>query len=91
MATAHPFRSMLKLDLIASSVAISVFLLFYYASVSVLTIYWVVTFNRTTPQANGINVWLAGSSRSASCWPACCRTGPRCASRSCWSERSAPW
>jgi MFS family permease len=57
---AHPLRSMLKLDLIASSVAISLFLLFYYASVSVLTIYWVVTFNRTTPQANGINVWYAG-------------------------------
>ena len=51
---------MMKLDLISSSIAISVFLLFYYASVSVLTIYWVVTFNRTTPQANGINVWLAG-------------------------------
>ena len=59
-ATAHPIRSMMKLDLISSSIAISVFLLFYYASVSVLTIYWVVTFNRTTPQANGINVWLAG-------------------------------
>ena len=59
--TAHPIRSMLKLDLISSSIAISVFLLFYYASVSVLTIYWVVTFNRTTAQANGINVWLAAS------------------------------
>src|ERR1700722_3883958 len=56
---AHPIRSMLRLDLISSSIAISVFLLFYYASVSVLTIYWVVTFNRTTPQANGINVWYA--------------------------------
>jgi MFS family permease len=59
--TAHPIRSMMKLDLISSSIAISVFLLFYYASVSVLTIYWVVTFNRTTAQANGINVWLAAS------------------------------
>ncbi len=59
-AQTHPLRSMLKLDLIASSVGISVFLLFYYASVSVLTIYWVVTFNRSTPQANGINVWYAG-------------------------------
>ncbi len=58
-ATAHPIRSMMRLDLISSSVAISVFLLFYYASVSVLTIYWVVTFNRSTPQANGINVWYA--------------------------------
>ena len=60
-ATRHPIRSMVKIDLVASSIAISVFLLFYYASVSVLTIYWVVTFNRTTPQANGINVWLAAS------------------------------
>ncbi len=58
-ATAHPIRSMMRLDLISSSVAISVFLLFYYASVSVLTIYWVVIYNRSTPQANGINVWLA--------------------------------
>ena len=59
-ATAHPIRSMMRLDLISSSIAISVFLLFYYASVSVLTIYWVVIYNRSTPQANGINVWLAG-------------------------------
>ena len=60
-ATKHPIRSMMKIDLISSSIAISLFLLFYYASVSVLTIYWVVTFNRTTAQANGINVWLAAS------------------------------
>jgi len=60
-ATRHPIRSMMKLDLISSSIAISVFLLFYYASVSVLTIYWVVTFNRTNAQANGINVWLAAA------------------------------
>lgn len=58
-ATAHPFRSMMRLDLISSSVAISLFLLFYYASVSVLTLYWVVIFGRTTAEANGINVWYA--------------------------------
>jgi MFS family permease len=58
-ATRHPIRSMMRLDLISSSIAISVALLFYYASVSVLTIYWVVIYNRSTPQANGINVWLA--------------------------------
>ena len=58
-ATRRPMRSMFHLDLVVSSVAISVFLLFYYASVSVLTIYWVVVFNRSTPDANGINVWLA--------------------------------
>lgn len=58
-AVAHPFRSMMKLDLLASSTAISVFLLFYYASVAVLTLYWVVIFGRSTPEANGINVWYA--------------------------------
>ena len=60
-AIRRPIRSMMRLDLISSSIAISVFLLFYYASVSVLTIYWVVTFNRSTPQANGINVWYAAA------------------------------
>jgi len=58
-ATAHPMRSMLRLDLVASSLAIALFLLFYYASVSVLTIYWVVVFGRSTPDADGINVWYA--------------------------------
>ena len=58
-AIEHPIRSMMKIDLVSSSIAISVFLLFYYASVSVLTIYWVVTFNRSTSDANGINVWSA--------------------------------
>ncbi len=58
-AIAHPLRSMLRLDLITSASAISVFLLFYYASVSVLTLYWVVVFNRSTPDADGINVWYS--------------------------------
>jgi MFS family permease len=58
-ALAHPYRTMLRPDLIASSLGISVFLLFYFASVSVLTLYWVVIFGRSTPQANGINVWYA--------------------------------
>jgi len=57
-ATAHPLRSMMRLDLIASSLGISVFLLIYFASVSVLTLYWVVIFNRTTADANGINTWF---------------------------------
>jgi hypothetical protein len=56
-ATAHPVRTMLKLDLIVSSVAVAVFLLIYYVSVSVLTIFWVVVFNRTAADANGINTW----------------------------------
>lgn len=57
IATPHPWRSMLRLDLIASALGISVFLLIYFASVSVLTLYWVVIFNRTTAEANGINTW----------------------------------
>ena len=59
-ATAHPLRSMMRLDLVASSLGISVFLLIYFASVSVLTLYWVVIFNRTTADANGINTWYWG-------------------------------
>lgn len=59
-AIAHPLRSMMRLDLLSSSVAISLFLLIYYASVSVLTIYWVVVFNQSTANANGINVWYWG-------------------------------
>ncbi len=58
-AVSQPFRSMLRLDLISSSLAVSLLLLFYFASVSVLTLYWVVVFNRSTPDANGINVWYA--------------------------------
>ena len=50
---------MLRLDLISSSVAVSLLLLFYFASVSVLTLYWVVVFGRSTADANGINVWYA--------------------------------
>lgn len=56
-ATRRPLRTMLKPDLVSSSVAIAVFLLIYFAAVSVLTIFWVVVFNRTAPQANGINTW----------------------------------
>jgi MFS family permease len=56
-AIARPLRTMMKPELVVSSLAISLFLLIYYASVSVLTLYWVVVFNRTTADANGINTW----------------------------------
>lgn len=56
-ATARPLRTMMNPELVTSSIAISVFLLIYYASVSILTIYWVVVFSRTTSDANGINTW----------------------------------
>lgn len=64
-ATSHPLRSMLKGELLLSSVGISLFLLIYYASVSVLTLYWVVVFSRTTADANGINTWYWGCDAAA--------------------------
>jgi hypothetical protein len=57
-ATAHPWRTMLKLDLIVSSLGISTFLLIFYAAVTIFTLYWVVVFNETTSNANGINLWF---------------------------------
>ncbi|MGA2037108.1 MAG: MFS transporter, partial [Acidimicrobiales bacterium] len=56
-AMEHPLRSILHPELIASSLGISVYFLFYFASVSVMTVYWVVVFNRSTVDANGINTW----------------------------------
>lgn len=57
-ATAHPWKSLLKWDLIASSLGISTFLLIFYAAVAIFTLYWVVVFNQTTADANGINLWF---------------------------------
>jgi MFS transporter len=57
-ATAHPWRTLLKWDLIASSFGISTFLLIFYAAVAIFTLYWVVVFNETTANANGINLWF---------------------------------
>ncbi|HUY86826.1 MAG TPA: MFS transporter [Acidimicrobiales bacterium] len=56
-ALANPVRSMFKLDLLTSSVAISLFLLLYYALVTIVTLYWVIVFSKTTADANGINTW----------------------------------
>ena len=57
-ATAHPWKTMLKWDLIASSFGISTFLLIFYAAVTIFTLYWVVVFNETISDANGINLWF---------------------------------
>jgi MFS family permease len=86
-ATEHPLRSMMRLDLISSSVAVSLLLLFYFASVSVLTLYWVVVFGRSTADANGINVWYAAFLSGTLYSSECSRTGCTFASRSCWWER----
>ena len=63
-ATAHPWRQILKMDLIGSAIGISLFLLLYYAASAFFTIYWSTVFknpngvNLSTSQANGLNSWF---------------------------------
>jgi MFS family permease len=56
-AMEHPMRSVMRPELIASALGVSLNLLIFYTTVSVMTIYWVVVFGRSTTDANGINVW----------------------------------
>ncbi len=63
-ATAHPWRQILKWDLVGSALGISVFLLLYYAASAFFTIYWATVFkdpsgvNLSTSQANSLNAWF---------------------------------
>jgi MFS family permease len=63
-ATSHPWRQIVKWDLVGSSLGISIFLLIYYAAASFFTIYYVVTFVNadglpfSVTQANGLNTWF---------------------------------
>ncbi len=63
-ATAHPWRQILKWDLIGSAIGISLFLLLYYAASAFFTIYWATVFkdpsgvNLSTAQANSLNAWF---------------------------------
>ncbi len=63
-ATAHPWRQILKWDLVGSALGISLFLLVYYAASSFFTIYWSTVFenpsgvNFSVAQANGLNTWF---------------------------------
>jgi MFS family permease len=66
-ATAHPWRQIVKVDLVISSLGIALFLLIYYAAASFFTIYYAVTFqnanntNFSTAQVNGLNTWFWGA------------------------------
>ena len=66
-ATEHPWRQIVKWDLIGSSFGIVVFLLIYYAAAAFFTVYYSVTFlntngtNYTTSQVNGLNTWFWGA------------------------------
>lgn len=66
-ATAHPWRQILKWDLVGSALGISLFLLVYYAASAFFTIYWATVFktsdglNLSTSDANYLNVWFWGA------------------------------
>jgi len=53
----HPFRQMMKLNIIAPALGISIFLLIYYTAVAFFTIYLTTIFGFTTSEANGLNAW----------------------------------
>ncbi len=63
-ATTHPWRQILKWDLVGSAIGISLFLLVYYAASAFFTIYWATVFktsdglNLTTSDANYLNTWF---------------------------------
>jgi len=54
----HPWRQMLKPDIILSSLAISVFLLIYFTAVGFNPIYFETVFRFSPSQANGLGNWL---------------------------------
>jgi MFS family permease len=66
-ATERPWRQILHLDLVGSSIGIATFLLIYYAAASLFTTYYPVIFknadgtNFSVTQANGLNTWFWGA------------------------------
>jgi MFS family permease len=59
-ALRHPFRQLVKPDIVISAVAVSVMLLIYYTSVGFFVIYAQTIFGFTTKQANGLGNWNWG-------------------------------
>jgi MFS transporter, ACS family, D-galactonate transporter len=56
----HPFRQLLKVDVVVSSLAISIFLLIYYSAVAFLVIYMTTVFGFSVKDANGLGNWEWG-------------------------------
>jgi MFS family permease len=56
----HPFRQLLKVDVLVSSLAISIFLLIYYTAVGFLVIYMTTVFGFSVKDANGLGNWEWG-------------------------------
>ena len=59
-ALRHPFRQLLKPDIIISAVAVSVMLLFYYTAVGFSVIYLTTVFGFSIKDANGLGNWTWG-------------------------------
>jgi MFS family permease len=56
----HPFRQLLKPDIVLSAVAVSVMLLIYFTSVGFLVIYLTTVFGFSVKNANGLGNWQWG-------------------------------
>jgi MFS family permease len=59
-ALRHPFRQLLKTDVIVSSIAVSIMLLIYYTSVGFSVIYLTTVFGFSLKDANGLGNWNWG-------------------------------
>ncbi len=59
-ALRHPFRQLLKADVVISALAVSVMLLIYYTAVGFFVIYATTVFGFSVSQANGLGNWNWG-------------------------------
>jgi MFS family permease len=59
-ALRHPFRQLLKADVVISAIAVSVMLLIYYTSVGFFVIYAGTVFGFSVKDANGLGNWNWG-------------------------------
>jgi ACS family D-galactonate transporter-like MFS transporter len=57
-ALRHPFRQMLKLDILGSAFAISVFLITYYIAVGFFPVFFETIFGYSQSKANGLGNWF---------------------------------
>lgn len=60
-ALRHPFRQMLRLDIVGSAVAISLFLFIYFVAVGFFPIFFQTLFGFSTAQANALGNWMWGT------------------------------
>jgi MFS family permease len=59
-ALRHPFRQLLKLDIVVSAIAVSIMLLIYYTAVGFAVIYLNSVFGFSIKDANGLGNWNWG-------------------------------